>query len=535
MSFASGFAAGSAAVSRGLDLRDLRQQREVEAAERARQEQFRQANASLALEQEVGMQAQADGTGLAMTPVPQQEQYSPQVQAALGLGGPPSEVSAVQPPAPSQAEISSGLAQPPSTAPKVLSTADMFRRQAALLMKYGDPVEAIRVLGLASDEERALGAEQRALSAEERAVQNAAQQRQLIAQQIKVTDYEIEDIEAIRGFDKAYASAQQEAAALGKVLTVGEARNLPEFISLSPKLQRGAIQNLTGFTVAEQELATAEISNLVKGKTLDQILEAHKQNSLLSPGQYYDKVFETDDEGNQNFVGLRMFNDDGTPAGEIQRLGSENAALQFINKASLDPVAGAEFATNLSAAATENQIKLRRLGIDVTANDIKQRQLFVDAVDKAEKDITAKEANGRPITEGQRQQIYSQYLGAAGVNAKASSGMINWDGTFGGTSTTTSATDTDTGTDTDTDTTPNYAGVMGAVEKNKDKKAASLAAKQEKAGLKEAALQKETNDVNTLIEGYERGDFDLEDLKAGRSAVTDSALRRQLNALIQFK
>jgi hypothetical protein len=131
MSFASGFAAGSAAVSRGLDLRDLRQQRDVEAAERARQEQFRQANASLALEQEVGMQAQADGTGLAMTPVPQQEQYSPQVRDAFGLGGPPPQMSAVETPAPSQAAISSGLAQAPNTAPEVLGTADMFRKTSS--------------------------------------------------------------------------------------------------------------------------------------------------------------------------------------------------------------------------------------------------------------------------------------------------------------------------------------------------------------------------------------------------------------------
>lgn len=526
MSFASGFAAGSAAVSRGLDIRDLRQQREVEAAERARQEQLRQANASLAREQEVARQAQADGTGLAMSPVPQQEQYSPQVQAALGgLGGTPPQMSAVQTPAPSQAAISSGLAQAPSTAPEVLGAADMFRRQAALQMQYGDPEEATRLLGLASAEERAMGAEQRAM-------QSAEQQRQLTDQQLKVAGYEIEEIEAIRGFESAYAKAQQEAAALGKVLTVGEARNLPEFTSLSPKLQRGAIEDLTGLTVAEQQLATAEISNLVKGKTLDQILEAHKQNSLLSPGQYYDKVFETDDEGNQNFVGLRMFNDDGTPAGEIQRLGSENAALQFINKASLDPVAGAEYATNLSSAAAENQLKLRRLGIDVTANDIKQRQLFVDAVDKAEKAITDKQATGQRLEEGERQQIYSQFLGAAGVDAKASSGISNWDGTSGGTPTPTptpAATDTDTGTGT----TPDYSGPLGLIQKRRDEKAARVAAEQEKAGLKEAAKQKETNDFNTLIEGYDRGDFDKEDLMAARSAITIPELRRQLNEIIK--
>ena len=518
MSFASGFAAGSAAVSRGLDLRDLRQQREIEAAERARQEQLRQANAGLARQQEVGMQAQADGTGLAVSPVQQPpEQYSPEVQAALGgLGGTPPQMSAVQTPVPSQAAISSGLAQAPSTAPEALNTAEMFRRQAALQMQYGDPAEATRLLGLASAEERAMGAEQRA-------VQSAEQQRQLTDQQLKVAGYEIEDIEAVRGFESAYVKAQQDAAASGNVFTVGQASSLPEFVSLSPKQQRAAIQDLTGLTIDEQQLATAEISNLVKGKTLDQLIAAHKENSLLSPGQYYDKVFETDDEGNQNFVGLRMFNDDGTPAGEIQRLGSENAALQFINKASLAPVAGAEFATNLSSAAADYQLKLRRLGIDTDANSIKQRQLLVDAVDKAEKVITDRQATGRPLEEGERQQIYAQYLGAAGIKSEASSGIMGWDGTSGGATT------------PDTTPAPDYTGPLGAVQKRKDDEAAKATAKQEKIGLKEAAEQKERNDVNTLIEGYDRGDFDKEDLKAARWEVKTPALRRQLNDIISKK
>lgn len=345
MSFASGFAAGSAAVSRGLDLRDLRQQREVEAAERARQEQLRQANASLAREQEVGMQAQADGTGLAMSNVPQQEQYSPQVRDAFGLGGPPPQMSAVQTPAPSQAAISSGLAQAPSTAPEVLGTADMFRRQAALQMQYGDPEEATRLLGLASAEERAMGVEQRALSADQRAQQTYDQQQE------------------------AYARDQRTREGLAEInqlaMTGAKSQDIIKAATdygLGVTDVQGVLSGRYNLSQTEIEAKRQEINNAVsKLRSVDDVINYYNESEELTPG--YSLTLDSREGGGYNLVHK---NDKGEVV-ETTPFSSKAEANVHLRRLADDPLTAqaaiVDRDTAMAKAATE--AKFKQLDLDL--------------------------------------------------------------------------------------------------------------------------------------------------------------------------
>ena len=347
MSFASGFAAGSAAVSRGLDLRDLRQQRDVEAAERARQEQLRQANASLAREQEVGIQAQADGTGLAMSPVQQsQMEYSPEVQAAFGgLGGTPPQMSAVQTPAPSQAEISSGLAQAPSTAPEVLGTADMFRRQAALQMQYGDPAEATRLLGLASVEERAMGAEQRALNADQRAQQTYDQQQKA---------YELEQRKL-----KGLAEINQLAMTGAKSQDIIKAAT--EY-GLGVTDVQGVLSGRYNLSQTEVDAKRQEINNAVsKLRSVDDVISYYNESEELTPG--YSLTLDSREGGGYNLVHK---NDKGEVV-ETTPFSSKAEANVHLRRLADDPLTAqaaiVDRDTAMAKAATE--AKFKQLDLDL--------------------------------------------------------------------------------------------------------------------------------------------------------------------------
>lgn len=341
MSFAQGFAAGSAAVSRGLDLRDLRQQREVEAAERARQEQLRQASAGLARQQEVGMQAQADGTNLAMSPVPQEMQYSPEMQNAFGLGGPAPQMSAVQTPAPSQAAISSGLAQAPSTAPEVLGTADMFRRQAALQMQYGDPAEATRLLGLASDEERAMGVEQRA--------------QQTYSQQ-----------------QEAYEREQRRLAGLAEVnrLALGAAtgstsqaiKDAAAEYGLGVEDVQGVISGRFNLSQTEVEAKRQEINNAVsKLRSVDDVISYYNDSEELTPG--YSLTLDSREGGGYNLVHK---NDRGEVV-ETTPFSSKAEANVYLRRLADDPITAqsaiVDRDTSMARAATE--AKFKQLNLDL--------------------------------------------------------------------------------------------------------------------------------------------------------------------------
>lgn len=347
MSFASGFAAGSAAVSRGLDLRDLRQQREVEAAERARQEQLRQANASLAREQEVGMQAQADGTGLAMSPVQQPQMgYSPEVQAALGgLGGTPPQMSAVQTPAPSQAAISSGLAQAPSTAPEVLGTADMFRRQAALQMQYGDPEEATRLLGLASVEERAMGAEQRALGADQRAQQTYDQQQEAYARDQRMRE----------GLAKINQLAMTGAKSQDIIKAAGE-------YELGVTDVQGVLSGRYNLSQTEIEAKRQEINNAVsKLRNVDDVISYYNESEELTPG--YSLTLDSREGGGYNLVHK---NDKGEVV-ETTPFSSKAEANVHLRRLADDPLTAqaaiVDRDTAMAKAATE--AKFKQLDLDL--------------------------------------------------------------------------------------------------------------------------------------------------------------------------
>jgi hypothetical protein len=156
MSFASGFAAGSAAAQRGLDMARQRYETDLQVAEQARLEKRRQKYAGLANEADVANRMRKDNVTIPMSPVPQTEtKYPPEVEEALGgLGGTPPPMSAVETPAPTPNVMGVGLGNSTQTTYQPMSTIDYYNRAANIEAEFGNPDRAIELLGSAATESR---------------------------------------------------------------------------------------------------------------------------------------------------------------------------------------------------------------------------------------------------------------------------------------------------------------------------------------------------------------------------------------------
>lgn len=166
MSFAQGFAAGSAAVQRGLDLRAEREERE-------RQEAYRQAiadyNAGIA-QQEADLAAYQTDMSAAF-PVQQGAVVQGPIDSAAGLN-PMAQAGLAAPAGPDVARTVADMPTAPSglgsqargvsfgPAPSVPSYIERQRGLANIAMEYGDMASALQYSRMARDEERALREEE---------------------------------------------------------------------------------------------------------------------------------------------------------------------------------------------------------------------------------------------------------------------------------------------------------------------------------------------------------------------------------------
>lgn len=433
MGFASGFAAGSAAVERGLALAEASRKRKEEEqykaqmAELANEYQMSQGAVTAYEQQRAGLEA----TGAPMASAVAQPQYSPEAQQIFGIGGPAPQMSMSPVSAPTAGLVAgdrAGVVMP--EAPQAMSSMDLRQRAATLALgagRYDDYMAAQEALAAEQARERQLGFEERRLGLSEARAQRDEKLFEINLEDARnrrqLSDWALADEKAVRGFGAAYQNAVANAAGQGKLFTVADAVALPEYQKLSLKQQQGVVQDFTGRSIAEQQAVTAQIQSDIQGKSLDQLLSEHESNKYLTPGQHFEKVYETDKDGNEVLSGLQLVDSKTRkPAGEVIKLGSEQQALKYLYEASLNPVVGAEYASSIESAAAAAAQKAKELGIKVDANTINQRKLLVDAYDKADAEIAERSKMGE-MTPGDIDEVYSRYLGAAGAQSQQAEGI----------------------------------------------------------------------------------------------------------------
>lgn len=158
MSFAQGFAAGSAAAQRGIDMGLAMKKREEE-------EQYKAQMAGLAKEYQQGQDAVAayeqqraglEASGAPMASAVAQPQYSPEAQQIFGIGGPAPQMSMSPVSAPTAGLVAgdrAGVVMP--EAPQAMSYADMQRRAAGIALGAGRTDEYLQLQGALDAREQA--------------------------------------------------------------------------------------------------------------------------------------------------------------------------------------------------------------------------------------------------------------------------------------------------------------------------------------------------------------------------------------------
>jgi hypothetical protein len=355
MSFAQGFAAGSAAAQRGLNMAEQMRAMEERQAEQARQERLRQEMAGLARQQEVATRAQTEGMAVPMSPVQQpQTQYSPEAQAAFGLGGPAPMMSSVAQQAPSQAMVDAGLASPAQVPITPMSTSELYRQQAMIQSQYGDPAEATRLLGLASAEERAMAAEGRAVTAEQRA---AAEELR------KQGDYDRDQAER-EGLAEINRLAMSGAGSQA-------IRDAAAKYNLGVEQVQGVLSgrfNLSQTDIAEQQQKI--INDISTRRGVDSLIDYYNKSEELTPG--YSLSLEPREGGGFNLLHKNDKNEviDTTP------FSSKAEADLHLRRLAADPITA-------QAAIVDRDIGIAKAGAEA-----KFKQLEIDAKNaKLEADV----------------------------------------------------------------------------------------------------------------------------------------------------
>ncbi len=109
---------------------------------------------------------------------------------------------------------------------------------------------------------------------------------------------------------------------------------------------KDAAANITGISKAQFDETELQLKNLVKGKNLDQLLEAHKTSDLLDPGSHFERVMGKNGQMTINRV-------DSATGKVIQAnvfSGNENEVLGYLNKAAVSPEAIVDYTMNLQKA-----------------------------------------------------------------------------------------------------------------------------------------------------------------------------------------
>jgi hypothetical protein len=225
-------------------------------------------------------------------------------------------------------------------------------------MRYGDPVEAIRVLGLASDEERALGAEQRAVGAEQRAQQTYDQQQEAYKRDQRTR----EGLAKINQLAMTGAKSQDIIQAAGEYgLGVTEVQGV-----LSGRY------NLSQTEVDAKQLAI--INDVSKLRSVDDVISYYNKSEELTPG--YSLTLDSREGGGYNLVHK---NDKGEVV-ETITFSSKAEADVHLRRLAADPLTAkaaiVDRDTAMAKAATEAKFKQLERELEVSKISADVRTAF---------------------------------------------------------------------------------------------------------------------------------------------------------------
>lgn len=280
MSFAQGFAAGSAAAQRGIDMglamkkREEEEQYKAQMAELANEYQMSQGAVTAYEQQRAGLEA----TGAPMASAVAQPQYSPEAQRIFGIGGPAPQMSMSPVSAPTAGLVAgdrAGVVMP--EAPQAMSPMDLRQRAATLALgagRYDDYMAAQEALAGEAARQEQLNIQRGGLQ---------LQRDQFTAQETEAERVRLEK-------EKNRSDMTEVMGMLGRGAKVSEINTFIGGTKLDPNEVMQTIQNTYNIQEAEVEQEMKAIRQKVSGMTFEDLKKAHKEDSNISPGEYYDVV-----------------------------------------------------------------------------------------------------------------------------------------------------------------------------------------------------------------------------------------------------
>ena len=299
MSFAQGFAAGSAAAQRGVDMGlAMKQRREEEEYKKA----VADYNAGIS-QQEAGLATyQADMQ--AAVPVQQGAVAQGPITSAAGLN-PLAQAGIAAPAGPDAARTVTNMPTAPSglgnqargasfaPPPTVTSYVDQQRDLANIALQYGDTSTALNLMNQAGIEERALRREQVDADQFEQ-TQGLAVRAQDLAD-LQYSDQQAEALR-VRTFEEGQRQATRDLLLMvdqGKPMS-----DIQQFIAGNEFLDGSTAMTtvVNAFNLQEAEIQAEQnrIRNDVADMTWEELRQAHIDDENISKGEHYDIVFNSE-------------------------------------------------------------------------------------------------------------------------------------------------------------------------------------------------------------------------------------------------
>jgi len=350
MSFAQGFAAGSAAVERGLQLRDLKQQREKEEAYQA---QLQGLADKYQMSQEAGaaydQRAQeALSAGAPVANAVAQPQYSPEAQRAFGLGGAEPMMSPVSTPQVSGLAAGDQAGVVMGARPEAMSARAMREQAATIALgagRFDDYLAAQEALASEDYRTQTLGLSRDRLALDQEAAAAEQAERERVAKQ-----------------RKGMSLIQNKAA---------EGGTAEELVSLASDYGVGvneAAEALKSFyDISESQVAAANrkiVNDIREIRSPFGIVKYYNDSAALSPG--YSLKLEQNEKG--QYV-LQHIGDDGKVIeSDTKTFGDIAEADYFLRQQAADPLTATKYIVDRDrtarAAAAKAAIENAKIAAD---------------------------------------------------------------------------------------------------------------------------------------------------------------------------
>jgi len=340
MSFAQGFAAGSAAAQRGVDMglamKQRREQEEYQQAVADYNAGLAQQDADLAAYQATEQTALNAGMGLQspVQPTGVEAQLLNAMPGAAPQGAQMSPVERQQPLSQPSAALGgmAGQGQSMGPMPEVTNYIDRQRGLAAIAMQYGDTGTAISLMNQAQAEERALRTEAAAAqrfekefglaqSADQRAADEATRLANEAAREARLREgkAQLEAYIAAGNTDRAGAESIFEKYG-------------PDGLSINDFAN--ILESQRGITKGDIEAEMLQIQRDLRGlTTTDQLITYYNNSESLSPG--YELRLEQNDDG---LYQLKHFDDAGKEIDkDVATFASAQEADVYMRQLAVDP------------------------------------------------------------------------------------------------------------------------------------------------------------------------------------------------------